>query len=71
MNKKSITMLAIGVIAIVAVYWFFFRKKPTTTTTTTQKVVTPPAEANWDGGLPFPGGESNFAVPTRNQLFGV
>lgn len=27
MNKKQMTMLAVGVIAIVAIYWFFFRKK--------------------------------------------
>lgn len=29
MNKKQMTMLAIGVLAVVAIYWFFFRKKDT------------------------------------------
>jgi hypothetical protein len=27
MNKKQITILAIGVLAVVAIYWFFFRNK--------------------------------------------
>lgn len=27
MNKKQMTMLAIGVLAVVAIYWFFFRNK--------------------------------------------
>lgn len=48
MNKKNLGMLALGILAIIAIWYFFLRKKG--------------AESGYSSNLLIPGDQSNFGV---------